>query len=194
MTWYPESFTQVPMDDMNMRANPSRGYPGRTYRFYTGKVVYGFGHGLSYSDFSYKFLSVPAKISLLQSFVEVGTHKSAAYARKDGLDYIYVNEVKSCDALRFFIRISVLNKGDMDGSHVVMLFSRTGTKIRGAPQKQLIGFKRIHTESYKATEFSILVNPCEHLSTVNDLGIRILSLGAHVLMLEGEEHSIFIER
>ncbi|KAI5072734.1 hypothetical protein GOP47_0012840, partial [Adiantum capillus-veneris] len=34
MTWYPESFTQVPMTDMNMRPNPSRGYPGRTHRFY----------------------------------------------------------------------------------------------------------------------------------------------------------------
>ncbi|MCO5594215.1 hypothetical protein L7F22_048240 [Adiantum nelumboides] len=29
MTWYPESFTRrVPMTDMNMRPNPSRGYPG----------------------------------------------------------------------------------------------------------------------------------------------------------------------
>eukprot|EP00268_Persea_americana_P066907 TRINITY_DN9157_c0_g1_i1.p1 TRINITY_DN9157_c0_g1~~TRINITY_DN9157_c0_g1_i1.p1 ORF type:complete len:794 (-),score=128.40 TRINITY_DN9157_c0_g1_i1:89-2470(-) len=194
VTWYPESFTKVPMGDMNMRANLSRGYPGRTYRFYTGKVVYGFGLGLSYSDYSYKFLSVPDKISLARSFVDVGTNKSSAYARKDGLDYVSVNQVESCNALRFYIQISVLNKGDMDGSHVVMLFSRAGARIRGAPQKQLIGFKRIHTESYKATEVSILVNPCKHLSTVNDLGVRILSLGPHVFMLEGVDHIIFIER
>lgn len=194
MTWYPESFTKVPMDDMNMRANLSRGYPGRTYRFYTGKVVYGFGHGLSYSDYSYKFLSVPNKISVSRSFVDEGTNKSSAYARKDGLDYVSVNQIESCNALRFYIQISVLNKGEMDGSHVVMLFSRAGARIRGAPQKQLIGFKRIHTESYKATEVSILVNPCKHLSTVNDLGVRILSLGPYVFMLEGVDHTVFIER
>ncbi|KAJ0733104.1 putative glycosidase [Helianthus annuus] len=45
VTWYPESFTKVPMNNMNMRPDPSRNYPGRTYRFYTGDVVYGFGHG-----------------------------------------------------------------------------------------------------------------------------------------------------
>lgn len=192
MTWYPESFTQVPMNDMSMRVDPSRGYPGRTYRFYTGKVVYGFGHGLSYSDFSYKFLSVPEKISLSRSFVEVGTNNSSVYERKDGLDYINVSEVESCDALKFHIQISVLNSGDMDGSHVIMLFSRAATKIRGAPQKQLIGFERIHTVSYRTTEFSILVNPCKHFSTVNDLGIRIMPLGAHIFMLDDVEHPIFV--
>ncbi|PKI61484.1 hypothetical protein CRG98_018167 [Punica granatum] len=44
MTWYPESFTRAPMSDMNMRADPSRGYPGRTYRFYNRDRIYGFEH------------------------------------------------------------------------------------------------------------------------------------------------------
>lgn len=52
MTWYLESFTNVPMTNMNMRADPANGYPGRTYRFYTGDLLYGFGHGLSYTSFS----------------------------------------------------------------------------------------------------------------------------------------------
>ncbi|KAL0450091.1 UNVERIFIED_CONTAM: putative beta-D-xylosidase 6 [Sesamum latifolium] len=55
MTWYPESFTSIPMSDMNMRADPSRNYPGRTYRFYLGKRIYGFGYGLSYTSFTYNF-------------------------------------------------------------------------------------------------------------------------------------------
>jgi len=66
MTWYPESFTAIPMTDMNMRADSSRGYPGRTYRFYTGDVVYGFGYGLSYSKYSYSVLSAPNKITVSQ--------------------------------------------------------------------------------------------------------------------------------
>ncbi|KAJ1438269.1 Immunoglobulin-like fold [Sesbania bispinosa] len=35
MTWYPKDFIKVPMTDMRMRADPTSGYPGRTYRFYT---------------------------------------------------------------------------------------------------------------------------------------------------------------
>ncbi|PNT63716.1 hypothetical protein BRADI_4g20240v3, partial [Brachypodium distachyon] len=49
VTWYPEEFTNVPMTDMRMRADPANGYPGRSYRFYQGKTVYKFGYGLSYS-------------------------------------------------------------------------------------------------------------------------------------------------
>ncbi|KAL2921497.1 putative beta-D-xylosidase 6 [Bienertia sinuspersici] len=47
MNWYPESFTKILMNNMKMRADPSCLYPGRTHRFYTGKAVYGFGHGLA---------------------------------------------------------------------------------------------------------------------------------------------------
>ena len=36
MTWYPEAISNIPMNDMNLRADPFRDYPGRTYRFYTG--------------------------------------------------------------------------------------------------------------------------------------------------------------
>jgi xylan 1,4-beta-xylosidase len=47
VTWYPQSFLQkkAPMTNMVMRANPARGYPGRTYRFYTGPTIYPFGKG-----------------------------------------------------------------------------------------------------------------------------------------------------
>ncbi|XP_058080553.1 probable beta-D-xylosidase 6 isoform X2 [Magnolia sinica] len=193
VTWYPESFTHVAMTDMRMRADPSRGYPGRTYRFYRGDVVYRFGYGLSYSEYYYKFISAPDRISLSGSVVEANPNNRLAYERKDGFGYIHIDDVACCDALRFNIQISVVNNGYMDGSHVVMLFSRAVTKLKGAPLKQLIGFKRLNTVAYKAIETSILIDPCKHFSMVNHAGLRVLSLGAHVLMLEGVEHSIFIE-
>ncbi|CAB4321000.1 unnamed protein product [Prunus armeniaca] len=60
-TWYPKEYAdQVQMTDMNMRANTSRNFPGRTYRFYTGKTVYEFGHGLSYSTFTKFIKSAPS--------------------------------------------------------------------------------------------------------------------------------------
>lgn len=192
MTWYPEAFTSIPMNDMNMRADPSRGYPGRTYRFYNGNRVYGFGQGLSYTSYTYKFLSVPNKISLLGSF-KSDSSKNVLHQVGDGLDYIHIDEVESCNSLRFYVQISVMNLGDMDGSHVVMLFSRLPKFFKGTPDKQLVGFNRVHTLSYGSTKTSILVDPCQHLSFANDHGKMILPLGEHILMLGDLEHVISIE-
>lgn len=192
MTWYPEAFTSIPMNDMNMRADPSRGYPGRTYRFYNGNRVYGFGQGLSYTSYTYKFLSVPNKISLLGSF-KSDSSKNVLHQVGDGLDYIHIDEVESCNSLRFYVQISVMNLGDMDGSHVVMLFSRLPKIFKGTPDKQLVGFNRVHTLSYGSTKTSILVDPCQHLSFANDHGKMILPLGEHILMLGDLEHVISIE-
>ncbi|KAI7980399.1 putative beta-D-xylosidase 6 [Camellia lanceoleosa] len=190
MTWYPESFTSVPMNDMNMRADPSRGYPGRTYRFYTGDRVYGFGHGLSYTNFTYKLLSAPNKLILLAS-TKAESRKNMTQQRGYKLDYIHIDEVEYCDSLIF--HVSVTNNGDMDGSHVVMLFSRVLNFFKGAPEKQLIGFERVHTISYRSTETSIVVDTCKHLSIANEYGRRILPLGKHTLMLSDIEHIVSIE-
>ncbi|PIA54809.1 hypothetical protein AQUCO_00901003v1 [Aquilegia coerulea] len=192
MTWYPESFTSVPMNDMRMRSDLSHGYPGRTYRFYTGETVYEFGYGLSYSNYNYKLISAPNKISLLGSSIETD-FSSIVYHSKEEIDYIHIDQVPSCDALKFYSHISVMNNGNMSGSHVVMLFSRQPRMFKDAPQKQLIGFNRVHTESSGATETSFLIEPCKHLSTVDKHGIRILNLGNHILMMEGFEHSISID-
>ncbi|KAF4348835.1 hypothetical protein F8388_005132 [Cannabis sativa] len=192
MTWYPESFTDVPMNDMRMRANSSRGYPGRTYRFYTGSQVYSFGHGLSYSTYTYKFLSVPNKISLSESF-KAGSDKNILHQGENQLDYISIDEIESCNSLKFFVEISVMNAGDMDGSHVVMLYSRLPKVIDGAPEKQLLGFNSVHTFSNRSTRTRILVDPCMHLSFANEKGKRIMPLGDHILLLGDLEYSILVQ-
>jgi len=47
MTMYPHSFAaENPMTNYDMSKSP-----GRTYKYYTGKPLFGFGHGLSYTDF-----------------------------------------------------------------------------------------------------------------------------------------------
>ncbi|XP_019154966.1 PREDICTED: probable beta-D-xylosidase 6 [Ipomoea nil] len=191
LTWYPESFTKVPMNDMNMRADPSRGYPGRTYRFYTGEKVYEFGHGLSYSSFSLELLSAPTRISLSQS---IKTKLRRSILNRGGNEpYVHVDEVSNCNSLAFSVRVSLRNNGGMDGSRVVMLFSRAPTSYAGgAPQKQLIGFDRVHVSGNGVTETSISIEPCQHLSIVNVEGSRILPLGDHILSLEEIEHVVSV--
>ncbi|MQL87578.1 hypothetical protein Taro_020122 [Colocasia esculenta] len=205
LTWYPESFTDVPMNDMHMRPDPSRGYPGRTYRFYTGEVVYGFGHGLSYSKYSYKFVSAPNKV-ILPARAGEGNPGAAVTGPRDGVEFVYVDKIGSCEALRFPVVVSVVNQGEMDGSHAILLFSTTTSGVSpstagarkprqqmggGAPQRQLIGFQRVHTARGGAATAEIVVDPCKHLSTVDKGGRRVLSLGEHTLslstMLQGWE-------
>lgn len=191
MTWYPQSFTSVPMNDMRMRSDPVHGYPGRTYRFYTGECIYSFGEGLSYTSYTYKFTSERKKISLFGSSIAT-ISRNILYQRREEFDYIHIDRVPSCEALNFHAYISVINNGNMSGSHAVLLFSRQPRVSKGAPQKQLIGFNRVRTEPLSDTETSILVEPCKHLSTVNEYGTRILTLGNHILMLEGVEQSISV--
>ncbi|XP_028754606.1 probable beta-D-xylosidase 6 isoform X1 [Neltuma alba] len=195
MTWYPESFTRVSMTDMRMRADPTRDYPGRTYRFYTGSRIYGFGHGLSYSTFSYQFLSAPSKIGLSGTLKDGSVKGTLKQEGKQvySVDYIPVDEMQNCISLRFSVQVSVVNYGKLDGSHVVMLFSRGPEGLKGSPEIQLIGFDRLHTVSYKHTETSFLVNPCEHLSVVDEYGKRILPLGNHILSLGDIDHIVSVE-
>lgn len=63
VSWYPEEYTKISMTDMRMRPDSSQGYPGRTYRFYTGNTIYDFGYGLSYSNFKHSFLSAPMSLT-----------------------------------------------------------------------------------------------------------------------------------
>lgn len=193
ITWYPESFTAIPMTDMNMRADPSRGYPGRTYRFYTGDVVYGFGYGLSYSKYLYSILSAPTKISLSHSSVPNIINRKPAYIRRDGLDFVKTEDIASCEALVFSVRIAVSNHGCMGGSHAVLLFARSKSSIPGFPIKQLVGFERVYTAAGSASNVEITVDPCKHMSAANPEGRRVLLLGSHVLTVGDEEFELFIE-
>ncbi|XP_017215791.1 probable beta-D-xylosidase 6 [Daucus carota subsp. sativus] len=194
LTWYPEAFTSVPMNDMNMRADPSRDYPGRTYRFYTGKVVYGFGYGLSFTNYTYKLLNAPKQLTLSGSISPESKRKIQLQIGEGyQLDYINLDEVESCNSLKFNVQVSVMNEGEMDGSHVIMLYSRVTNEHAGAPRKQLIGFDRVQTTSYRGTESSFLVDPCNHFSFANEHGKRILPLGDHALVLEDQEHIVSIQ-
>jgi hypothetical protein len=181
------------MTDMNMRADPSRGYPGRPYRFYTGDVVYGFGYGLSYSKYSYSISSAPKKITVSRSSDLGIISRKPAYTRRDGLGSVKTEDIASCEALVFSVHVAVSNHGSMDGSHAVLLFARSKSSVPGFPIKQLVGFESVHTAAGSASNVEITVDPCKQMSAANPEGKRVLLLGAHVLTVGDEEFELSIE-
>lgn len=161
ITWYPESFVEkVPMSHMNLRPNSSRGYPGRTYRFYTGETVYSFGDGLSYSNITYELIQAPESVS--------------------------VRDLE-CDPFEMSLQVVNLGKGRV--SHSVLLFS-TPPFVHGSPRKQLVDFQKVILDEKEATTLTFKVHVCRHLSIVDEHGTWRTTLGQHVFQAGNVMHSL----
>ncbi|OAE24539.1 hypothetical protein AXG93_2415s1180 [Marchantia polymorpha subsp. ruderalis] len=184
VTWYPESFTQVSMTDMNMKPNTSSGYPGRSYRFYTGETVYSFGDGLSYTNFLSTITSAPSRF-LIPSLEQQRCYHNFNSTSKCPKGF--QNEL-TCDTASFEVRVSVSNQGVRRGSETLMLYSvppKSG--IGGEPLKQLIAFQRVSLDAYSSMDVGFEVLPCKHLSSVKYDGTKELVEGTHTLVLGSKD-------
>ncbi|KAM0053456.1 putative glycosidase [Helianthus debilis subsp. tardiflorus] len=181
MSWYPQSYTEkVNMTDMNMRPDPATGYPGRTYRFYKGDTVYAFGDGLSYSEFSHHLVKAPKVVSVpLEEGHECQTSKCKSV---DAVE-------QTCKNLAFNIHLRVRNRGTKGGSHTVLLFS-SPPSVHGAPQKHLLGFRKVHLATTQQSVVRFGVDVCKDLSLVDEVGNKKIALEQHVLHVGSLKHSL----
>ncbi|WJX27737.1 beta-D-xylosidase [Trifolium repens] len=160
-TWYPQSYVaKVPMTNMDMRPNPAIGYPGRTYRFYKGPVVFPFGHGLSYSRFTHTLALAPKQVS-----VQFTTSHSQAFTNSTN-KAMKVSHAK-CDGLELGFHVDVKNEGSMDGSHTLLIFSKPPNGV-----KQLVNFHKTYVHAGSKTRVKVGVHVCNHLSSVDEFGVR----------------------
>ncbi|KAH7683511.1 Xylan 1,4-beta-xylosidase protein [Dioscorea alata] len=188
VTWYPQEFTKVPMTDMRMRADPATGYPGRTYRFYTGTPVFKFGFGLSYSKFSYEFVSVATEGSVyLNKSVNLYDLKKTS---GNSYDTMKIGS-KACKNLKFSAVVGVKNHGPMAGRHPVMLFKRSST-LQGRPMEQLIRFKSVQLDAGEEAKVEFIMNPCKHLGRTEVDGAKVLDEGSHILVVGEKEYELSI--
>ncbi|MCR6109577.1 glycoside hydrolase family 3 C-terminal domain-containing protein [Bacillus sp. A301a_S52] len=112
MTWY-RSINQLP-DMMDYDIIKGK----RTYQYFDGDVLYPFGHGLSYSRFSYD------EIKLDKAHVHVESDEHVA------------------------ITMTIGNIGNVDGDEVVQLYVKKTDESRVIrPLKTLKHFKRVHVKS-----------------------------------------------
>ncbi|ANM70278.1 beta-D-xylosidase 4 [Arabidopsis thaliana] len=189
MTWYPQSYVEkVPMTIMNMRPDKASGYPGRTYRFYTGETVYAFGDGLSYTKFSHTLVKAPSLVSL--GLEENHVCRSSECQSLDAIGPHCENAV-SGGGSAFEVHIKVRNGGDREGIHTVFLFT-TPPAIHGSPRKHLVGFEKIRLGKREEAVVRFKVEICKDLSVVDEIGKRKIGLGKHLLHVGDLKHSLSI--
>ncbi|XP_023553984.1 beta-xylosidase/alpha-L-arabinofuranosidase 1-like [Cucurbita pepo subsp. pepo] len=181
MTWYPQSYVEkVPMTNMNMRPDPTNGYPGRTYRFYTGETVYSFGDGLSYSDYKHHLVKAPKLVSIP---LEEGHICRSSNCQS--LDVVQ----EHCQNLGLDVHLRVKNVGQRSGSHTVFLYS-SPPSMHNSPQKYLLGFEKVSLGAGGETVVRFKVDVCKDLSVADEVGSRKVLLGLHVLHVGTVKHSL----
>lgn len=186
MTWYPQSYlAKVPMTSMAMRADPTRGYPGRTYRFYKGPVVFPFGYGLSYTRIVHKLAQAPTRVSI--PIAKFSTTAANSTALSNAVRVTHVD----CNSLSLGVHIDVENTGSMDGSHTILVFSSPPMSSKWDAHKRLVGFQKVHLAAGSRQSVIVGVHACKHLSVVDQFGIRRIPIGDHTLHIGDDlKHSI----
>uniref|UniRef100_A0A1J3D2D2 Beta-D-xylosidase 4 n=1 Tax=Noccaea caerulescens TaxID=107243 RepID=A0A1J3D2D2_NOCCA len=190
MTWYPQSYVEkVPMTNMNMRPDTSNGYPGRSYRFYTGETVYAFGDGLSYTKCSHSLVKAPRLVSL--RLEENHVCRSSECQSLDAIGPHCENAVSGGGGPAFEVQVKVRNDGDREGIHTVFLFT-TPPAVHGSPRKHLLGFEKIRLGKMEEAVVTFKVEICKDLSVVDEIGKRKIALGTHLLHVGDLKHSLSI--
>ncbi|KAL2239043.1 probable beta-D-xylosidase 2 [Sesamum indicum] len=186
MTWYPQEYlNNLPMTTMDMRADPSRNYPGRTYRFYKGPVVYPFGHGMSYTSFVHTIADAPKVVSVP---VDGRHHSNTTVVSSKSIRVTHAR----CNRLSLVVSVDVRNTGSKDGSHTLLVFS-TPPRGLGAPHKQLITFEKVKVAAGGQERVPIKIHVCKYLSVVDGAGVRRIPMGEHALHIGDIRHAISLE-
>jgi len=84
----------------------------RTYKYFRGEVLYPFGHGLSYTQFEYGDLQLPAKINPGESIEVSVTVSNTGAVAGDEIVQLYItdsgdNEASPIRSLKRFARVSL---------------------------------------------------------------------------------------
>jgi len=187
MTWYPEGYlSKVPMTIMDMRPNPATGYPGRTYRFYKGPVVFPFGHGLGYSRFSHSLAMAPKEVSVPLATLRALTNSSLSS------EAVRVSHAICDETSEMEFHVDVKNEGSMDGTHTLLVFSKPPPG-KWSQIKQLVNFEKTHVPAGSKQRVKVGVHVCKHLSVVDQFGIRRIPSGQHELHIGDLKHSISVQ-
>jgi beta-glucosidase len=101
----------------------------RTYRYFTGKPLYGFGYGLSYTSFKYESLRLSSEA------------------------------MHAGDSLTATVEVTNTGKREGDEVAELYLTPPTSGNGGLSPRVQLAGFKRVHLKPGESSEVSFTLDP-----------------------------------
>ncbi|KAG6487661.1 beta-D-xylosidase 1-like [Zingiber officinale] len=189
VTWYPQFYVdKVAMTDMAMRANPSTGYPGRSYRFYSGPVVYPFGHGLSYSVFTHSLVLAPSRLSVRLA----GTQTNPLNSLNSTTNRAVRVKHARCNGLAVPVHVDVTNAGDRDGAHAVLVYWRPPAG-HAAAARQLVAFEKVHVAAGERVRVALGLDVCTDLTVADVYGVRRIPLGDHSFEIGELTHTLSLQ-
>jgi xylan 1,4-beta-xylosidase len=170
VTQYPASYAAaVPMTDMALRPDAGHSFPGRTYRWYEGESVFGFGYGLHYTTFD-------AKISLAGSGQSFAIASLTSNCTEEYMDMCPFPSVAT----------TITNTGSVTSDYSALLFLKGDFGPAPHPLKTLVSYGRAHNISASSSAQLALNLTLGSLSRVDDKGNRVLYPGSYSLMLDLE--------
>lgn len=183
MTWY-RSDDQLPdIDDYDIIKGE------RTYRYFRGEVLYPFGHGLTYTSFSYSGLR--AELEDPSGAVSAGPAQNASTARPPEVSPAGISEPAqaACGSgpdLRIRVSFDVTNTGDAVSDEVAQIYGKAPLSRVKKPLLQLLGFRRLKDVRPGETRHVELLIPVQEL--------RFYDTVSGTLMVEEGEYQIFAGR
>ncbi|KAF8031089.1 hypothetical protein BT93_D0317 [Corymbia citriodora subsp. variegata] len=183
LTWHTADYVDMlPMTSMQLRPVPSLGYPGRTYKFFNGSVVYPFGYGLSYTQFNYSLSVATQFIDLeVENFDCCRNLNYSSDVKRPPCPAWLVEDLDCSHGIDF--EVEVTNAGDWDGSDVVLVYSKPPEGILDTHIKQLIGFERVFVHAGDTEKVHFEIDACKGLEIVDFTAYHVLPAGVHSIII-----------
>lgn len=179
VTQYPASYAdQVSIFDINLRPNSDGSYPGRTYKWYTGKPVIPFGYGLHYTEFDFEWEKTLDHEYNIQHLVASCQTKSGGHVN----DNTYFATVKA----------RVKNVGRAASDYVGLLFlSSDNAGPTPRPNKSLVSYLRLHDIATRSEQILDLPLTLGSLARADENGSLVIFPGHYKIALDISERLTF---
>ncbi|EKM50841.1 glycoside hydrolase family 3 protein [Phanerochaete carnosa HHB-10118-sp] len=168
ITQYPADYVnEIPMTDMALRPNGTS--PGRTYKWFTGTPIFGFGFGLHYTTFSLDWAPTPPSSFAISTLVSEANTAGVSFTNLAPL---------------FTFRVNVKNTGKVGSDYVALLFSNTTAGPQPAPLKQLVSYTRVKGIAPGQTETAELKVTLGSIARIDENGDSALYPGRYNIWVD----------
>ncbi|KAJ4825741.1 hypothetical protein Tsubulata_039088 [Turnera subulata] len=183
LTWHEASYVDMlPMTSMPLRPVDSLGYPGRTYKFFSGSTVFPFGYGLSYTKFNYTLKPAVRSTQIkLNKFQHCYGIKYENDSYNPPCPSVRIDDMDCKEKIEF--EVEVQNTGSRDGSEVVIAYSKPPQGILATHIKQVIGFQRVFVPAGGSKNVRFVLNLCDSLRVVDYNAYTVLPSGGHTITI-----------